>query len=192
MTLEEQLETLRKAQQHYEWDASKKEANMEYTPVEHKEYASKGVAGSGLGLGIAGTALALLSNNGGLGGLLGNSQRYITKDEGVMMQQLTAKDAEISLLKADKYTDQKIVEAYKDLSIQISNTNARIDALKDAQNAINTQQVALNASQAATIQCMQNSIAQLQGMTKLVVPNSSVCPGWGTVTITPAAATATA
>ena len=32
----------------------------------HKEYASKGVAGTGLGLGIAGTALWLLS--GGLGG----------------------------------------------------------------------------------------------------------------------------
>ena len=33
------------------------------------EYASKGVAGSGLGLGIAGTALGLL--NGGLGNILG-------------------------------------------------------------------------------------------------------------------------
>ena len=33
------------------------------------DYASRGVAGSGLGLGIAGTALALLNNNG-LGGLL--------------------------------------------------------------------------------------------------------------------------
>lgn len=28
------------------------------------EYASKGVAGAGLGLGIAGTALGLLNNNG--------------------------------------------------------------------------------------------------------------------------------
>lgn len=39
------------------------------------EYASKGVAGTGLGLGIAGTALGVLaSNNNGnglLGGLLG-------------------------------------------------------------------------------------------------------------------------
>ena len=39
------------------------------------EYASKGVAGSGLGLGIAGTALGLLNANGGglLGGLLGSN-----------------------------------------------------------------------------------------------------------------------
>ena len=37
----------------------------------HKEYASKGVAGTGLGLGIAGTALWLLSGGFG-GGLFGN------------------------------------------------------------------------------------------------------------------------
>ena len=36
----------------------------------HKEYASKGVAGTGLGLGIAGTALGLLALSGrGLFGL---------------------------------------------------------------------------------------------------------------------------
>ena len=43
------------------------------------EFASKGVAGSGLGLGIAGTALGLLNNggNGGgvLGGLFGNNNQ---------------------------------------------------------------------------------------------------------------------
>ena len=36
---------------------------------------------------------------------------------------------------------------------------------------------------------MQQQIAQLQSLTKLVVPNTSVCPGWGNVTITPAATT---
>ena len=35
-----------------------------------KDFASKGVAGAGLGLGIAGTALGLL--NGGIPGLFGN------------------------------------------------------------------------------------------------------------------------
>ena len=39
---------------------------MEY----ENKFASKGVAGSGLGLGIAGTALGLLNGNG-LGGLFG-------------------------------------------------------------------------------------------------------------------------
>lgn len=36
------------------------------------EFASKGVAGAGLGLGIAGTALGLLNGGGYGGGILGN------------------------------------------------------------------------------------------------------------------------
>ena len=35
-----------------------------------------------------------------------------------------------------------------------------------------------------TISCMHGQIAQLQGLTKLVVPNTSVCPGWGEVNVT--------
>lgn len=42
----------------------------------HKEYASKGVAGTGLGLGIAGTALWLLSGGLNGGGLFGNRNAF--------------------------------------------------------------------------------------------------------------------
>ena len=50
-------------------------------------------------------------------------------------------------------------------------------------------QAVWNAPQTANIGCMQNQIAQLFGLTKLVVPNTSVCPGWGNVTVTPSATT---
>ena len=116
MTLEEQIAVLQKAQSHYEHDCRKEEAMGNYTPVEKNEYASKGVAGSGLGLGIAGTALGLL-NNGGLNGLFGNNrcgcvqEQFVTRKEFELWQQLAAKDSEIGLLRADKYTDQKIIEA---------------------------------------------------------------------------------
>lgn len=189
MTLEEQIEALHKAQMHYEKDCHKEVNMTNYTPVE-KEYASKGVAGSGLGLGIAGTALALLGNNGGLN-LFGNNrcgcsqEQFVTRKEFDLGQQLAAKDSEIGLLRADKYTDQKIVETYQNLQ-------AQINALKESQYAINLQQATLNATQTATISCLQQQVAQLQSLTKLVVPNTSVCPGWGNVTITPAAATTTA
>ena len=62
------------------------------------EYASKGVAGLGLGLGIAGTALGLLNNggNGGvLGGLFGNNNQTT----------ISALQAENSQLKAENYSD---------------------------------------------------------------------------------------
>lgn len=47
-------------------ESGKSFVQMEETEHDNKEYASKGVAGTALGLGIAGTALWLL--NGGLGG----------------------------------------------------------------------------------------------------------------------------
>ena len=72
------------------------------------DYASKGVAGSGLGLGIAGTALALLNNNG-LGGLFGNNSAMLAGNAAVAS--LAEKDAEIGQLKAEKYTNDKLSES---------------------------------------------------------------------------------
>ena len=156
------------------------------------EFASKGVAGAGLGTGIAGLSLGDLNAMGGCGALgnLFNGNRYCEGDVAVnryelnLIQEIASKDARIGLLEADKYTDQKIVEAYKDLQGQIT-------AIKDAQTAINTQQAVYNGTNTATIACMQSQIAQLLSLTKLVVPNASVCPGWGNVTITPATTTTT-
>ena len=146
------------------------------------EFASKGVAGSGLGLGIAGTALGVL--NGGLGNLFGgmtnncSDNQFINRYELEMENKIVAKDSEIALLKSNIYTDQKIAEVYERLNNKIAGVEA----------AVNTQAV-VNATMTGTISCMQGQIAQLQSLTKLVVPNSSVCPGWGNVNITPATTT---
>lgn len=49
------------------------------------------------------------------------------------------------------------------------------------------------AKQEAKCCCEKNQIAiatigrMLDSVTKVVVPNTSVCPGWGDVTVTPAA-----
>ena len=140
------------------------------------EFASKGVAGSGLGLGIAGTALGLL--NGGLGNVLGGvtncaDNQFINRYELEMENKMVAKDSEIALLKSNIYTDQKIADVYERLNNKIAGVEA----------AVNTQAV-VNATMTGTISCMQGQIAQLQALTKLVVPNSSVCPGWGDVNVT--------
>lgn len=55
---------------------------------------------------------------------------------------------------------------------------------------INAQAV-YNATNNATINCINGQVAQLMALTKLVVPNSSICPGWGNVTVTPATAPTT-
>lgn len=151
------------------------------------EFASKGVAGSGLGLGIAGTALGLL--NGGLGNVLGTANgcncvcsenMHVNRYELGQEQRIAQLESQIALRDANIYSDQKLVEVYKDLS-------ARINGLEAGLNA----QAVYNATNTATINCIQGQVAQLFGLTKLVVPNTSVCPGWGNVTITPSTTTTT-
>jgi hypothetical protein len=53
------------------------------------------------------------------------------------------------------------------------------------------QQAVYNATNNATLNCMQGQIAQLLSLTKVVVPNTSICPGWGTATVTVTPATTT-
>ena len=140
--------------------------------------------------GYLGGIAALL--NGGLlgGGQMCGDNMPVSRYEANMMRELSEKDGRIALLEADKYTDQKIVEAYKDLAGQINVLSEKVQANKDEQYGINLNQAVLNGTTGATIGCIQAQIAQLQGLTKLVVPNGSVCPGWGNVTVSPEAAAA--
>ena len=151
------------------------------------EYASKGVAGSGLGLGIAGTALGLLNGGSGfnLGGILGggnccHENMPINRYEATLMQELAAKDSQIALRDANTYNDQKLLEVYKYF-------NGQIDGIRHQLS----EQAVYNGVNTATVSCLQGQVQQLYGLTKLVVPNTSVCPGWGNVTVTPATTTTT-
>lgn len=148
------------------------------------EFASKGVAGAGLGLGIAGTALGLLNGGAGLlnlhSGIAGgccSENTAVNRYELNLMQEIAGKDARIGLLESQVYVDQKLTDVVKDYTGQI--------------NALQAQQAVYNATLNGTVSCIQGQIAQLQSLTKLVVPNTSVCPGWGNVTITPATTTTT-
>jgi hypothetical protein len=152
---------------------------MEY----ENKYASKGVAGSGLGLGIAGTALGLLNGNG-LAGLFGNNcnnccseNNLINRYEAQQSARIAELETEVKLRDANTYTDNKILSLYQYIDGKISGVEAQI-----------CQQNVYNATNTATINCIANQVAQLQGLTKLVIPNSSVCPGWGNVTVAPATA----
>ena len=161
---------------------------MEY----ENKYASKGVAGAGLGLGIAGTALGLMA--GGLNGtgLFGGygvrngvccdgiaENQPINRYEATQQARIAELETEVKLRDANTYTDSKILSLYQYVDGKLSGIESQI-----------CQQNVYNATNTAAIACINQQIAQLQGLTKLVVPNTSVCPGWGNVTITPAAATA--
>ncbi len=159
------------------------------------EYASKGVAGAGLGLGIAGTSLGLL--NGGLGNILGgmgcnamcSESTPVNRYELDMTQKMANKDMEIAYWRGQDETNRKISDTYANLEGQINALAREVRCNKDEQGAINLQQAVYNGTNTAALNCMQGQIAQLFSLTKLVVPNTSVCPGWGNVTITPATTT---
>ena len=144
-----------------------------------REYASKGVAGAGLGLGIAGTALGLLG--GGLPGVLGgwgngaavcSENMPVNRYEMNMQRDLTNKDMEIAYLKGRDAAKSDSLELYKYVDGRFNRMEHEL-----------ADQRVFNATQISTISCIQGQIAQLYGLTKLVVPNGSICPGWGNVTV---------
>ncbi len=151
---------------------------MEY----ENKYASKGVAGTALGLGAGALGVELL--RGGLGGLLGGWSNggcgegaYINRYEAAQNARIAELESEVKLRDANTYTQT-----------QLNDFRNYVDGKFDAINAHICQQNVYNATNTATLNCMSGQIAQLMSLTKLVVPNGSICPGWGdvTVSVTPA------
>ena len=134
--------------------------------------ASRGVAGAGLGLGIAGTALGLL--NGGIGNILGGGCGcYHASPEGVPVTRYEASqsariaelESQVALRDANTYVDQKLLELYRYVDGKFSCVEAQIG-----------QQAVYNATNNATISCLSNQVAQLMALTKTVIPITNVCP----------------
>jgi hypothetical protein len=154
---------------------------MEY----ENKYASKGVAGAGLGLGIAGTALGVMA--GGLNGtgILGGNRvgcsedHYINRYEAQQSARIAELETEVKLRDSNIYTDAKILELYKYVDGRFNVVEGQL-----------CEQRVYNATNTAAIGCIQNQVAQLLALTKLVVPNTSICPGWGDVTVSVTPATA--
>ena len=165
---------------------------MEY---ENKhEYASKGVAGAGLGLGIAGTALGLMA--GGLGNVFGNGatvapvntvascacneDHWVNRYEASQSARIAELETEVKLRDSNIYTDGKILDLYKYVDGKFGVVEAEL-----------CQQRVYNATNTATLNCISGQVANLMALTKTVIPNTSICPGWGDVTVSPATAPTT-
>lgn len=147
------------------------------------EFASKGVAGTGLGLGIAGTALGVMNNGGGVfGNLFGNThcveQAPVNRYELGLEQKIASLESGIALRDANIYNDSKLLDVYKYFDGKIEAINTKI-----------AEQAVFNATCTSTMNCIAGQVNQLFALTKLVIPNGSVCPGWGNVTVTPSTTT---
>ena len=150
--------------------------------MEHENFASKGVAGTGLGLGIAGTALGVLAGGlGNVGGILGrngNEECLVSRYEANQAARIAELETEVKLRDSNIYTDSKILELYKYVDGKFGIVENQL-----------CEQKVYNATLNGAVSCIQGQIAALQALTKTVIPNTSVCPGWGNVTVTPATAT---
>ena len=157
------------------------------------EFASRGVGNAALTTGIIGTAGWAL--NGGIGnilsGVLGGNPAAaaaaynadnmpVNRYEAAQAARIAELEGEVKLRDSSIYTDGKLLELYKYVDGKLEGVNAAIN-----------QQAVYNATNTAQLTCMAGQIAQLMSLTKLVVPNSAICPGWGNVTITPATSTTT-
>lgn len=135
-----------------------------------QEWAKRGVAGAGLGLGIAGTALGLL-NNGSLGGILGGCNSGCGNDHVVNRY-----EAQQSARIAELETEVKLRDANVYTMTEMGKLRDYVDRRFEGVNASISQQAVINAQISANIGCMQGQIATLMGLTKTVIPIGNVCP----------------
>lgn len=151
------------------------------------EYTNKGSGkiDAALATGIIGTTLSVLGGAGGLlgahSGMYGNPSTYDTQMRIIEAERRNA------VLESELNSEKKMVEVFNaandkinnvrdELRTEIRGVELKVDGNAAAQGVINAQfgsQIGINTSQ----------IAQLMSMTKMVIPNSSVCPGWGNVTV---------
>lgn len=159
----------------------------------------KSLDGKGALWTIAGTSIAIAASkflNGGLNKLINGGcgcgdNCTANAVSGALALEVAKKDSEIALLKADKYTDQKLVEVYKDLrgvdkeqSAVIGNLASRVAAIETAaplREQILCSKIGEVATMASNgINCLSaqvsNLAATVANITKCVVPITAVCP----------------
>ena len=119
---------------------------MEY----ENKYASKGVAGTALGIGIGALGLEVLK--GGLGGILGNNcgcneDHVVNRYEAAQQSRISQLETEVKLRDSNIYTDQKSLELYKYFDGEI----------KDIRNVLSAQAV-MNQKTADSFEMVRNDL----------------------------------
>ena len=154
------------------------------TPDGEKSVASGGLGGAALGLAIPGT-VALVNQLAGNGGLFGG----LFNGGGNCNSTISALESALAQERAERYTDQTGTEVYKQFAKERNEIQAQISAIFAALAQMDKHSAVTEAINSERINCLTGRVNNIYDVFKLVVPNSSVCPGWGNVTITPATTT---
>ena len=135
---------------------------MEY----ENKYATNGKGNLGVTLGAIGTGLGVMA--GGLNGLglfnNGNPDaHYINRYEAAQSARIAELETEVKLRDSNIYTDSKILDLYKYV-------DGKFGCIE---NQLCDQRV-YNATNTATISCIQGQVAQLAALTKVIIPITNV------------------
>ena len=149
-----------------------------------KSVASGGLGGAALGLAIPGT-VALVNQLTGGNGLFGG----LFNGGGNCNSAISALESALAKEQAERYTDQTGTEVYKQFAKERNEIQTQISAIFAAIAQMDKHSAVAEAVNAERLNCLKGRVDNIYDVFKLVMPNSSVCPGWGNVTITPAAAT---
>ena len=103
-----------------------------------------------------------------------------TKTKAELEQEIESLKSQIALRDANTYSDQKLLEVYKYFDgelKEIRKENCDKWANQGIINAKFESAIDVLGSQVSSISTM------VSGLTKTVIPNSNVCPGWGNVCV---------
>lgn len=141
-------------------------------------YASNAKANTGVSLGSVAlglSALNTLNGAGGLGNVLGGlfgggcgcngANAPVNRYELGLENEIARLRTEVSLRDSNIYNDQKTLELYRYIDGKLECINAKL-----------CEQAVYNAAQTSAMNCMGSQIAQLYGLTKLIVPATNICP----------------
>lgn len=141
--------------------------------VEVEKDNTRGIATGGLTTGIIGTALGAM-NSGILPGLFGggcynNSNscggQMVNRYEAAQAARIAELETEVKLRDANVYT-----------MTEMGKLRDYVDSRINAVNSQLCQQAVVNAQVTANLACLTNTVNTLSGLTKTVIPITSVCP----------------
>lgn len=105
-----------------------------------------------------------------------SENHLVNRYELAQEQKIAELTADKKLLESTIYTNDQLNQFRNYVDNRVAAVEARINA-QDIYNATNT----------ASLGCMANQIASINAtigaLTKTVIPNGNVCPGWGAVTV---------
>lgn len=139
---------------------------MEY----ENHYSSNAKGNLGVTLGAIGTGLGVLGGGNLLGGILGGNggcseDHWVNRYEASQSARIAELETEVKLRDANIYTDQKLGS----LRDYVDGKFARVE------HELCDQRV-FNSGTLSNISCLQGQVAQLMGLSKIVIPIDNVCP----------------